>query len=314
MIVQRAVQIPLVMLVVSVLVFVLIQVVPGDPGRNALGPYATADQVLAWNAAHGLDGAPIDRYASWFFGLLAGQWGASVVYGVPVFDLVLGRLANSVMLGLFAFAILVPLAIGVGVLQARKEGSRGDRSFTVALMALAAVPEFVVGVILLLTFAVVFPVLPVQSSDGVGAGFLPQLRAMTLPAITLALGSLSVLARTTRAGVIEATRSQFYRTAVIKGVHGGMLFRRHVARNALVPTVALLGIYLGAFLGGSAVVETLFGYPGLGELLVTATQRKDTFVLAAGVMITGLISLLALLMADVAFTLIDPRVRFTGQR
>ncbi len=308
---QRAVQIPAVLLVVSVLVFWLIQVVPGDPGRNALGQYATAEQVQQWNAAHGLDGGLVDRYLSWLGGFVTGQWGTSLVYGEQVAPLVLERLGNSVLLGLYAFVILVPLAIGIGAWQARREGSRTDRAATVGLMSLASVPEFVVGVLLLIVFALIFPVLPIQSGDAVGAGFLPQLRAMTLPAVTLALGYVSVLARMTRTGVVEATGSQFYRTAVIKGLHGGALFRRHVARNALIPTISLIGVYLGALLGGSAVVETLFGYPGLGELLVTATQKKDVFILAAGVMVTGLISLCALLVTDIAFTIVDPRVRFT---
>ena len=310
---QRIVQIPAVLFVVSVLVFWLIQVVPGDPGRNALGPYATAEQVLEWSAARGLDGNIFERYGSWLVGFVTGDWGTSIVYGEPVFGLILGRLGNSVALGFFAFVLLVPLAIGIGALQARKEGSRTDRALTVGLMSLASVPEFVVGVVLLIVFALIFPVLPIQSGDGVGAGLFPQLRAMTLPAITLALGYVSVLARMTRTGVLEATGSQYYRTAVIKGLHGGALFRRHVARNALIPTISLLAVYLGALLGGSAVVETLFGYPGLGELLVTATQKKDIFILVAGVMVTGLISLVALLVTDVAFTIIDPRVRFTGK-
>lgn len=308
----RLVQIPVVLFVVSILVFWLIQVVPGDPGRNALGQYATVEQVRAWNVARGLDGSLLERYLSWLTGFVTGDWGTSLVYGKPVAGLVLERLGNSVLLGSFAFLMLVPLAIGIGAMQARREGSRTDRAVTIGLMSLASVPEFVIGVLLLIVFALVIPVLPVQSGDAVGAGFLPQVRAMTLPAVTLALGSLSVLARMTRTGVIEATGSQYYRTAVIKGVHGPALFGRHVARNALIPTISLLGVYLGALLGGSAVVETLFGYPGLGELLVTATQKKDIFILAAGVMVTGLISLVALLVTDLVFTVVDPRVRFAG--
>jgi peptide/nickel transport system permease protein len=307
---QRIVQIPLVMLVVSMLVYWLIQVVPGDPGRNALGPYATAEQVAAWNASHGVGGDVVQGYLSWLAGFLTGDWGTSLVYGDAVFDLVLGRLGNSMALGLFAFVLLVLLAVGVAVFQARTEGSRGDRAATIVLMSLASVPEFVVGVLLLVLFGLVLPVLPVQSADGVGEGVLPHLRAMTLPAITLALASVAVLARTSRSNIIETTGSPHHRTAVIKGLNRRMLFSRHVARNAFIPTIALLGVYLGTLLAGSAVVETLFGYPGLGELMVTATQRKDVGVLVAGVMVTGVVSLFALLAADVAFVVVDPRVRF----
>lgn len=309
---QRIIQIPVVMIVASALVFWLIEAVPGDRGRNALGPYATEEQVAAWNAAHGVDGDLLHRYFSWLGGFAIGDWGTSLVYGEPVLELVLGRLANSIALGLFAFALLVPLSIGIGALQARVEGSRGDRAATVALMSLASVPEFVVGVLLLVVFGLLLPVLPIQSADGVAAGGLAHLRAMTLPAITLVLASLSVLARTSRTSVIETTGSAHHRTAVIKGLNRRMLFTRHVARNALIPTIGLLGVYFGALLAGNAVVETLFGYPGLGELMVTATQRKDIAVLVAGVMVTGLVSLLALLAADVLFTIVDPRVRFAA--
>ena len=308
----RVAQIPVVMFVVSVLLFWLIQVAPGDPGRNALGPYATPDQVAEWSAAHGSTGNVLERYGAWLGGFLTGDWGTSLVYGEPVLPLVLDRFVNSIALGLFAFVILVPLGIAIGALQARREGSRGDRATTIGLVGLASTPEFVIGVLLLVAFAVVVPILPVQSGNGVDAGLVPHLRAMTLPAVTLALAAVPLVARTSRSSIIDTTGSQHYRAAVIKGLNGRALFTRHVARNALIPTIALLGLYLGALLGGSAVVETLFGYPGLGELLVTATQRKDVLVLAAGVMLTGFVSLAALLAADLAFTAIDPRVRLAG--
>lgn len=307
---QRLLQVPLVLLVVSVLVFWLIEVVPGDPGRNALGQYATTEQVLAWNEAHGLTGSPVGRYLSWLGGFVTGDWGTSLVYGAPVRDLVLGHLGNSLLLGALAFVVLVPVALTLGAIQARREGSRTDRSLTVVLMSLASVPEFVVGVLLLIVFSLFLRWFPIQSSvslDGPPSEVLP---ALALPAITLALGYLSVLARMTRTGVLDTLDSQYYRTAVMKGLHGPRLAIGHVARNALIPTVSLLGIYVGTLLGGSAIVETLFGYPGLGALLVTATVEKDIFLLESGVMVTGVVSLLALLVTDIALVLIDPRVRF----
>lgn len=307
---QRLVQLPLVIVAVSVLVFMLIQVVPGDVGRNALGPYATAEQVAAWNTAHGLDGGALAQYMSWIGGLATGDWGTSLVYGVPVRDLVPGRLLNSIALGMLAFAILVPPALALAAFQARVEGSLIDRSLTIVVMALAAIPEFVIGVLLLVAFAVAIPLFPVQSMGGTEGGLLPPLRAMILPAITLAIGWFALVARTARTGALEAMKSQYHRTAVVKGLSTGAVFRRHLARNSLASTVALLGISLGALLGGSAVVETLFGYPGLGELIVTATQRKDAPLLAVGVMATGVISVLGVLAADIAFVLMDPRVRF----
>ncbi|MGG7463023.1 ABC transporter permease [Plantibacter sp. YIM 135347] len=308
---RRVLQIPFVLFVVSILVFWLVQVVPGDPGRNALGPYATAEQVQLWNEQHGLVGSLLERYGHWIGGFLTGDWGTSLIYSSPASELILGRLGNSLLLGLYAFLIMVPIAIALGAVQAYREGSRSDRAITVVLMSLSAIPEFVIGVVLLIVFAVGLAWLPVHAgADATAADPFLRLRAMTLPAVTLALGYLAVLARMVRSGVLETITSQYHRTAVLKGLSPSQVVRRHVVRNALIPTVSLLGIYLGTLLGGSAVVETLFGYPGLGALLVTATEKKDVFLLEAGVMVTGVISLVALLLADVCFLLIDPRIRF----
>jgi peptide/nickel transport system permease protein len=309
----RLLQIPLVLLAVSALVFWLVQVVPGDPGRNALGPYATADQVQQWNLEHGLGGSLVERYAGWLGGFVSGQWGQSLVYSQPVTDLVLPRLGNSMLLGALAFAMLVPVAIALGAAQAYREGTRTDRALTSVLMSLAAVPEFVIGVLLLILFAVVLSWVPVQSAvDAASADPLLRLRSMLLPAVTLAVGYLAVISRMVRTGVIDTIGAQYHRTAVLKGLTRAQVLRRHVVRNALIPTISLLGIYLGTLLGGSAIVETLFGYPGLGALLVTATEKKDMFLLEAGVMVTGAVSLLALLATDLAFVLVDPRIRFEG--
>ncbi len=311
---RRLVQIPLVLLVVSVLVFWLVQVVPGDPGRNALGPYATATQVAAWNAEHGLDGGIVERYLHWLGGFVTGDWGVSLIYAQPASELILGRLGNSLLLGLYAFVLVVPVAIALGAVQAYREGRRTDRFITVVLMSLSAVPEFVIGVVFLIVFSVWLGWVPVSSAaDAASADPLLHLRAMTLPAITLALAYLAVLVRMVRTGTLETLTSQYHRTAVLKGLTPSQVVRSHVARNALIPTISLLGIYLGTLLGGSAIVESLFGYPGLGALLVTATQKKDIVLLEAGVMVTGVVSLLALLLTDVVFALVDPRIRFDAK-
>ena len=294
-----------VLFVVSLLVYGLINRVPGNPGRNALGPAATAQQVAAWNAAHGVQAPSPGMYVEWLQGFLTGNWGTSLVYGVPVFDLVIGRLGNSVVLGLLAFAMLVPVAIGIGVMQARVAGSRVDRSTTVGLMTLAAVPEFVIGGLLLVVFGVVLDLVPIQPAATVSPG--DRLPAMVLPAATLALGAVSIVARVTRSSIVNERAAYHYRVAEMAGLSERTLFTRHVARNALVPTVALLGLCLAVLLAGSVVVETLFGYPGLGELLVTAAQRKDAAALTAGVMVTGIVSLAAIAATDAVVALLAPR-------
>jgi peptide/nickel transport system permease protein len=307
---QRLIQIPLVLLAVSVLTFWLIQLVPGDPGRNALGQYATEAQVRAWDVSNGVTGSVAVRYVHWLGGFFAGHWGTSFIYLVPSRPLILGHLENSAFLALYAFVLLVPVAVILGSVQAYREGKRSDRAITIALMALSSVPEFVIGVLLLVVFAVGLKLVPVQSAADATGNVGQRIHAMTLPAVVLAVSYLAVLARMVRTGTAGAITAPFHRTAVLKGLPYGQIVRRHVIRNALIPTVQLLGIYLGGLLGGSAVVETLFNYPGLGALLVTAAERKDAVLLTDGVMMTGVIALLALLLTDVCLILMDPRIRF----
>jgi len=307
---RRLIQIPLVLFVVSVLTFWLILLVPGDPGRNALGQYATQAQVKAWDVSNGLTGPVVERYWHWLTGFLTGNWGTSFVYLVPSRELIAGRLVNSMLLGLYAFILMVPISIVLGAIQAYREGSRTDRAITIALMSLSSIPEFVTGVILLLIFAVGLKVAPVQSAADATGDIAQRLQAMTLPAVALAVLYLAVITRMIRTGTTDSISSGYHRTAVLKGLPTGQVVRRHVLRNAIVPSLPLLGLYLGGLLGGSAVVETLFNYPGLGALLVTAAERKDEVLLTDAVMITGAISLLALLLADVGLILADPRIRF----
>lgn len=310
---KRLLQIPIVLLAVSVLTFWLIQLVPGDPGRNALGQYATEAQVRAWDVSNGLTGSVAARYLHWLGGFFSGSWGSSFVYSVPSRPLVFGRLENSALLGLYAFVLLVVVALILGSVQAYREGQRTDRSITISLMTLSSVPEFVAGVLLLLVFAVWIKAVPVQSGADATGDFAQRVHAMTLPAVVLAASYLAVVARMVRTGTAGAITAAFHRTAVLKGLPGPAIVRRHVARNALIPTLSLLGIYFGGLLGGSAVVETLFNYPGLGALMVVAAERKDVVLLTDGVMVTGLVSLLALLLTDVCLIIMDPRIRFENR-
>ncbi len=310
---KRLIQIPLVLFVVSILTFWLIQLVPGDPGRNALGQYATESQVHAWDVSNGLSGPVVARYLHWLTGFFTGNWGTSFVFGAPSRPLVLGHLANSALLALYAFLLLVPVSVILGSVQAYREGRRSDRVITIVLMTLSSVPEFVIGVLLLIVFAVWLKAVPVQSAADATGNLGQRVHAMTLPAVVLAVSYLAVLARMVRTGTAGAITAPFHRTAVLKGLPAGVIVRRHVTRNALIPTLQLLGIYMGGLLGGSAVVETLFNYPGLGALMVIAAERKDAVLLTDGVMVTGVIALLALLCTDVCLILMDPRIRFENK-
>jgi len=309
LVLRRVLQVPVVLLIVSALVFLLVDVVPGDPGRNALGTYAAPEQVARWNAEHGFGGSAIDRYLSWLRGLATGDWGMSTMLQEPALDLVLGRLASSLLLGLLAFAMMLPLAVAIGFVQAHRAGRASDRVLTIATVSLSSMPEFVVGVALLIVFAVALGWFPVQSEIVDGTPPVERLRAMVLPAITVGAGSAGYFARIVRAGVIETLASPAYRTAVLKGLPRKRVLTRHVARNSLLPMAAVLGTQLAATAGAMVLAETLFNYRGIGQLLVDATIDKDVIVLEAAAMSIGAVAMLVLLVTDLAYMALDPRVR-----
>ncbi len=287
--------------------FWLVQVVPGDPGRNALGAHATPAQIQAWNVRNGLDGGIAERYLQWLTGFVQGNWGTSLVFGEPVVDLVSSRLYNSIVVGLIAFAIAGFAAALLGCLQAYTEGRKIDRTLTMALSAISALPEFVVGVVLLLFFSIVLGVVPTRPSI-TGDSLRVPLSSMVLPATVLALAYIPIISRMVRTGVVGALNAPYHRTAVLKGLPPLRVVTHHVARNAMIPTVSLLGISLGALLSGNAVVEWVFGYPGLGALTVTAAVKKDVFLLESCVMVIGISCLLIILLSDVMVVWLDRRI------
>ncbi|MGC0363860.1 peptide/nickel transport system permease protein [Rhodococcus sp. 27YEA15] len=313
-VVRRLVQAPIVLLIVSAAVFWLVQVVPGDPGRVALGQFATAEQVAQWKTDNGLDGSVLERYLGWLGGFVTGHWGTSLTYGEPVAGLVIERLLNSIFLGLYAFVLVLVVGVGVGLVQAFRAGSRSDRALTMSFVSLSSTPEFAVGTLLLVVFAVFFRWFPVQSAVPDGASLAARLTVTTLPALTLAAATVGYVARMVRAGTIETLRSPFYRTAVLKGLPRRRVVSAHVARNSLVPAVAVLGGQLAYLIGGSAVVETLFSYPGIGLTIVEAVQKKDLMLLEGAIMVTALASLLVLLITDLVYMALDPRIDLSQEQ
>jgi len=310
---RRLLQVPIVLFIVSVAVFWLVQVVPGDPGRVALGQFATSEQVAIWKAENGLDGSMIERYGSWLGGFLTGDWGTSLSLGEPVRGLVGERFLNSILLGLFAFVIVAVVGVALGVFQAFRQGGRTDRSITVTMVSLSSIPEFAVGTVLLVVFSVFLGWFPVFSGIPEDGGPFARLSVMTLPAITLAAASIGYVARMARAGTIDTLDAPYYRTAVLKGLPRRRIVGAHVTRNSLVPSVAVLGGQLAYLLGGSAVVETLFSYPGIGLTIVDAVQKKDLVLLEASVMVTAAASILILLVTDLAYMALDPRIDLSDE-
>jgi peptide/nickel transport system permease protein len=297
----------LTLLLVSMLVFATVQLLPGDLGRTILGPYATEAQVAALNERLGADDPTPVRYASWLSRFVRGDWGTSAALRQPVRPLVLDRLRNSLLLVLYALALAVPLAVTFGMLAARRRGRTLDAAVSATAVSLLAMPEFVVGTILSIVFAVElgwFPVSAAVPDDAVS--FFHEL---TLPAAVLALVLFGSLARVVRAATLGALDADYTRTATLKGLPARSVLARHVLPNVLPPTIASIGAHVGYLVGGIVVVETLFAYPGLGKLLLDSAHAHDLAPLEACVLVTAVVVMVANLAADLAASALNPRLR-----
>jgi peptide/nickel transport system permease protein len=296
----------------SVIVFVGASVLPGNVARRILGPFADQAAVDALNERLGTDRSLFVQYWDWITGFFRGDLGNSLALNVPVSELIANALGNSAKLAVFAFVLVVPLAILGGVVAALRRDGLADRVITIGGLSLAVVPEFVSGIILILVLGLWLDVLPVSARAPAGSGFFTQLEHLLLPALTLVVLLFGYIARITRAGAIEALDADYTRTAVLKGLPRRTVIRRHVLRNSLLPTIAVVATQTGYLIGGLVVIETLFNYPGLGRLIFTAATQKDLPLLEAAVLIVGIVFLVAMLLADLAYSLLNPRIRYSS--
>lgn len=293
----------------SVIVFAMAQLLPGDVGRSVLGPFAPQEAVDALNHKVGADRPAVTQYVDWITGVLHGDFGESLVLQTPVRPTLVAALENSLKLALVAFVIVVPLGVLGGVVAGLRSGRFTDRAITVGGLSLTVVPEFVTGIFLIISVGIWLGWLPITAQWPEGAGPLTQLQYLLLPALCLSLVLFGYIARITRAGVVEALDADYTRTAVLKGLPSRVVVRRHVLRNALLPTIAVVATQVGYLVGGLVVIETLFNYQGIGLLIYNAATKKDFTMLASGVLVIGAIYLLVTLIADVIIAALNPRVR-----
>lgn len=300
------------LVLLSVLVFVGTQLLPGDVGRRVLGPFATQESVDLLNARLGTDRPALVQYIDWIGGAVTGDLGQSITFADPVSTLVKEALLNSSKLALLAFVIVVPLSIVGGIVAALRRGKLTDRLITVGGLSATVIPEFVSGLILILVFAINLRWLPGTGTAPRGAGFLTQMKHLLLPAFCLVLVLFGYIARITRAGVIEALESDYTRTAILKGLPRSRVIRQEVLRNALLPTISVVATQVGYLIGGLVVVEVVFSYQGIGHLLYDAAQNADFPLLAGGVLVVGAVFQASSLVADLAYSWLNPRIRLSG--
>ena len=295
--------------ILSVIVFVAIQVLPGDPGRSILGPLAPPGAVRALDHQLGADKPLISQYWTWISHFVQGHPGQSYHYQTAIGPMLTGALGRSLKLAALAFILVVPLGIVGGVVAALKVGRPLDRIISTVGLSATTVPEFVSGVIVILAFGIGLSILPVSATAPDGAGFFTQLKYLILPAIPLTLILFGYISRMARAGTIEALESDYARTATLKGLPRGVMIRRHILRNSLLPTITVVATQTGYLIGGLVIVEYLFRYQGIGSLIYNAAVNKDFPLLEAGVLTIGIVYMVATLLADILFALLNPRIR-----
>ncbi len=294
----------------SAIIFAIAQLLPSNVGRSVLGQYASEEAVAEYNHEHGTDRPAVVQYVDWLGGAVRGDLGESLAQERPVWDILEPALVNSMKLGVLAFLLVVPFGILGGVFAALRVGRPTDRTITVVGLSLAVVPEFVTGLVLILVFSIWLGWLPVTAQWEEGAGVLTQVRYLTLPAIALAIVLFGYIARMVRAGVVEALDADYTRTAYLLGLPHKSVIRRHVLRNALMPTIAVVATQVGYLVGGLVAIEFLFNYQGLGLLVLHAAELKDFTLLTAGVLVVGVVYLLVTLVADILFAVLNPRIRY----
>jgi peptide/nickel transport system permease protein len=302
----------LTILLSSIIIFAATQVLPGDVAQVILGQFATEQAVANLREELGLNRPAYVQYLDWFSKFITGDWGESMVSHLPVFPMVMGRLRNSAMLAVVALLMYVPLGIILGVLAALKREKLLDQVISALSMAFVGLPEFVSGLLLISLFALTLAVLPANSSIDPDATFQEALPFLILPGITVSLTSLGYVARMTRASTIDVLRTAYVRAADLKGLPRGQVLVKHVLRNALLPTVTVVAVGIGYLIGGLIVTEAVFGYPGLGRLLIYAIQRRDLILLQACSMVVVAVFSLSNLAADILYGLLNPRIRVGG--
>jgi len=300
----------LTMFLASIIIFSVTQLLPGDVAQVVLGQFATETAINNLREELGLNLPLHTQYLNWVTDFVRGDWGNSLTSRMPIRPMIMARLYNSAMLAGVALLIYVPIGIILGVIAALKRDKFLDRTISGISMAFVGLPEFVTGLLLITFLAIGMKWLPANSSINPDSTFSEAFKYLILPAITVSLTNIGYIARMTRSGTIDVLRTDYVRAAYLKGLSRWEVLVRHVLRNALLPTVTVVAMGIGWLLGGLIVTEQVFGYPGMGRLLVYAIERRDLPLIQASSMIIVAIFSLSNLGADILYSYLNPRIRF----
>jgi len=302
----------LTVILASAIIFIATQVLPGDVATMMLGRFATPEAKQELREELGLNRPAIVQYGTWLGGFVTGDWGQAISSGnVDVRPLIFERLGNSAMLAALAFLIYVPLGILFGLIAALRRNSWLDQTISIGSLAFIGLPEFVTGLVLITVFAIQLGWLPAQSAIAPDTGFIEAFPYLILPAITVSLANLAYIIRMTRSSTVDVLQTDYVRTADLKGLSPRKVLFTHVLRNALLPTVTVIAIGIGWLIGGLIVTESVFGYPGIGRLLLFAIQRRDVELIQATTLLIVIVFSVSNLIADILYAYLNPRIRYT---
>lgn len=299
-----------VMGVVAIFVFSLLYIAPGDPAAVIAGDLATVDDIARIHAQLGLDEPFFLRFGHWLWGVLHGDLGTSIFTNLPVTQLIAQRLEPTVALTLTTLVVTIAFAVPLGVIAAWKVGTWIDRSVMVVAVLGFSLPSFVLAYVLILVFSVEFDLLPVQGYVSIRDGFVPFIEHLILPSIALGLIYGALVARITRASMLDVLSQDYIRTAQAKGLANNDVLIGHALKNAAVPIATVIGIGLALLISGVIVTETVFAIPGIGRLTVDAILRRDYPIIQGVILLFSAAYVLVNLAVDISYTLLDPRVRY----
>lgn len=295
--------------IASIVIFVVIEIIPGDPAAFMLGLNAEPEAVEALREQLGLNASIPSRYFTWVFGLFQGEFGTSYTYRVPVGELIADRVVVSLPLTIYALALSTLIAFPVGVYAASRRNSAGDITVMGMTQFGIAIPNFWFAMLLVLVFSINLRWFSAGGFPGWNAGFFEAMKALTLPAIALALPQASILARVMRSSLLDTLNEDYIRTARAKGLNRQQAMWRHALRNALIPVLTIIGLQFSFLLAGGIIIENVFYLPGLGRLVFQGITQRDLIVVRSVVILLVFAVIVVTFLVDIAYALADPRLR-----
>jgi len=310
-VVQRVLSLIPVLIGVTLLVFLIMQLAPGDPVKIMLGPHASEEAVTQLRRDMGLDQPMHIQYLRWLGGVLRGDWGRSIQLKREVLPYLVGRFQKSAYLMVLALSVACLVGVPAGIISAIRQYSLDDRIAMVLVLVGFSTPVFWLGIILQIVFGLLLGILPVSGIQSPGqTGTVDLLLHLILPSATLATGPMAIIARMTRSSMLEVIRQDYIRTARAKGLGERLVISRHGVRNALIPVVTVIGLQAGYLLGGDILVEMVFSYPGIGLVMVTGILARDFTIVQGAILMVASSYVLVNLITDLAYAYIDPRIHY----